>query len=57
MGKDYYSILGVTRSANEKELKSAYRKLALKWHPDRNPDNKQMAEQWIILSKYTTERT
>lgn len=45
MGKDYYKILGVDKSANDEQLKKAYRKLALKWHPDRNPNNKEEAEK------------
>ncbi|HCH56365.1 MAG TPA: molecular chaperone DnaJ, partial [Rhodospirillaceae bacterium] len=36
---DYYETLGVNRGADEKALKSAYRKLAMKYHPDRNPDD------------------
>jgi len=44
--RDYYDILGVSRNATESELKSAYRRLAMKYHPDRNPGNKEAEEHF-----------
>jgi curved DNA-binding protein len=49
--KDYYSILGVSRNADEKEIKSAYRRLARKHHPDVNPDNKAAEETFKNISE------
>jgi DnaJ-class molecular chaperone len=43
--RDYYQILGIPKNAPEKDVKSAYRKLARKWHPDANPSNQKEAEE------------
>jgi curved DNA-binding protein len=49
--KDYYKILGVERKATEAEVKSAFRKLALQYHPDHNPGNKQAEEKFKEINE------
>ena len=48
---DPYSVLGVSRTATDKEIRSAYRKLAKEYHPDHNPDNKQAEERFKAVGQ------
>ena len=48
---DYYETLGVSKSASKDEIKSAYRKLAMKYHPDRNPGDKKAEEKFKEISE------
>jgi curved DNA-binding protein len=51
MAEDYYQILGVEKGAGAEEIKKAYRKLALKYHPDRNPGNREAEEKFKKISE------
>src|SRR3979409_2240788 len=44
--RDYYEVLGVNRDATEDDMKKSYRRLAMKWHPDRNPENPKAEEHF-----------
>jgi len=44
--RDYYEVLGVAKNASEAEIKKAFKRLAMKFHPDRNPDDKEAEDKF-----------
>jgi DnaJ-related protein SCJ1 len=49
-GADYYKVLGLGRSATEKEIKKQYKVLSKKYHPDKNPGNKEAADKFVEVA-------
>jgi len=51
MGKNYYEVLEISKDASDAEIKASYRKLAVKWHPDKNPNNKEAEQKFAEISE------
>ena len=50
-GTDYYSVLGVSRSASAREIKKKYKQLSKKYHPDKNPGDKEAEQKFVQLAE------
>ena len=51
MARDYYDVLGLSKAASDSEIKSSYRKLAMKYHPDKNPDDKKAEDNFREITE------